>query len=70
MLVDGLRLLVPRSHVFEGLAPEVESSFDAHAHLSAPARTSPTGCFPNSTNPEIDVAGGFAPIEAYAWHAA
>ena len=29
MPVDGLRLLVPRSHVFEGLAPEVAAAFEA-----------------------------------------
>ena len=70
MPVDGLRLLVPRSHVFEGLAPEVAASFErACAALSrAGARITDRALAEIDEIPTINAAGGFAPIEAYAWH--
>jgi aspartyl-tRNA(Asn)/glutamyl-tRNA(Gln) amidotransferase subunit A len=70
MPVDGLRLLVPRSHVFEGLAPAVASSFErACAALSrAGARLTDRALPELDEIPTINAAGGYAPIEAYAWH--
>jgi aspartyl-tRNA(Asn)/glutamyl-tRNA(Gln) amidotransferase subunit A len=70
MPVDGLRLLVPRSHVFDRLAPEVEAAFEAAC--SALSRTGARIIdrpLPEIDEiPKINAAGGFAPIEAYAWH--
>ncbi len=70
MPVDGLRLLVPRSHVFEGLAPEVAAAFEAAcSSLSrAGARLIDRPLPELDEIPKINAAGGFAPIEAYAWH--
>ena len=50
MPVDGLRLLVPSSHVFDGLAPEVAAAFEAAclALSRAGARITDAPC-PNST---------------------
>ena len=68
--VDGLRLLVPRSHVFDGLAPEVAAAFaEACSALSrAGARIIDRPLPEIDEIPGINAAGGFAPIEAYAWH--
>jgi len=70
MPVDGMRLLVPRSHVFEGLAPEVAAAFDAacSALSRAGARITDRPLPEIDEIPKINAAGGFAPIEAYAWH--
>ena len=70
MPVDGLRLLVPRSHVFEGLAPEVAAAFEAacSALSRAGARITDRALPELDEIPKINAAGGFAPIEAYAWH--
>jgi aspartyl-tRNA(Asn)/glutamyl-tRNA(Gln) amidotransferase subunit A len=70
MPVDGLRLLVPRSHVFEGLAPEVAASFASTCSLlsRAGARITDRAVPEIDEIPVINAAGGFAPIEAYAWH--
>jgi aspartyl-tRNA(Asn)/glutamyl-tRNA(Gln) amidotransferase subunit A len=70
MPVQGLRLLVPRSHVFDGLAPEVAAAFEAAcAALSrAGARIIDRALPELDEIPKINMAGGFAPIEAYAWH--
>jgi aspartyl-tRNA(Asn)/glutamyl-tRNA(Gln) amidotransferase subunit A len=70
MPVDGLRLLVPRSHVFDGLAPEVAAAFDAtcSALSRAGARITDRPLPEIDEIPNINAAGGFAPIEAYAWH--
>jgi aspartyl-tRNA(Asn)/glutamyl-tRNA(Gln) amidotransferase subunit A len=69
-LVDGMRLLVPRSHVFDGVAPEVAAAFEAAcASLSrAGARLIDRALPELDEIPTINAAGGFAPIEAYAWH--
>jgi aspartyl-tRNA(Asn)/glutamyl-tRNA(Gln) amidotransferase subunit A len=68
--VDGLRLGVPQSFVLGGLAPEVASAFaDACAALSrAGARIVDLMLEELNEIPAINAAGGFAPIEAYAWH--
>ena len=68
--VDGLRLLVPRSHVFEGLGSEVAAAFDAacSALSRAGARITDRALPEIDEIPKINAAGGFAPIEAYAWH--
>jgi aspartyl-tRNA(Asn)/glutamyl-tRNA(Gln) amidotransferase subunit A len=70
MPVEGLRLLVPRSHVFEGLAPEVAAAFEAACSaLSRTGARITDRAFPEFDEiPTINAAGGFAPIEAYAWH--
>jgi aspartyl-tRNA(Asn)/glutamyl-tRNA(Gln) amidotransferase subunit A len=68
--VEGLRLGVPQGFVLEGLAPEVASAFaDACASLSrAGARIVDLALAELNEIPAINAAGGFAPIEAYAWH--
>ncbi|MGE3784343.1 MAG: amidase family protein, partial [Alphaproteobacteria bacterium] len=67
---DGLRLLVPRSHVFDGLAPEVAAAFEAacSALSHAGARITDRPLPEIDEIPKINMAGGYAPIEAYAWH--
>jgi aspartyl-tRNA(Asn)/glutamyl-tRNA(Gln) amidotransferase subunit A len=68
--VEGLRLGVPQGFVLEGLAPEVASAFaDACAGLSrAGARVTDLPLAELNEIPAINGSGGFAPIEAYAWH--
>jgi aspartyl-tRNA(Asn)/glutamyl-tRNA(Gln) amidotransferase subunit A len=68
--VDGLRLLVPKSHLFEDLVPEVAASFEAAcAALSRAGAKIVERPVPEIDEiPRINAAGGFAPIEAYAWH--
>jgi aspartyl-tRNA(Asn)/glutamyl-tRNA(Gln) amidotransferase subunit A len=68
--VDGLRLLVPKSHLFEDLMPEVAASFEAAcAALSRAGAKIVERPLPEIDEiPRINAAGGFAPIEAYAWH--
>jgi aspartyl-tRNA(Asn)/glutamyl-tRNA(Gln) amidotransferase subunit A len=68
--VAGLRLAVPRCHVFDGIAPEVASAFEAAcAALSrAGARVADVTIGEIDEIPGINAAGGFAPVEAYAWH--
>jgi aspartyl-tRNA(Asn)/glutamyl-tRNA(Gln) amidotransferase subunit A len=68
--VAGLRLAVPRCHVFDGIAPEVASAFEAAcAALSrAGARVVDVTIAEFDEIPKINAAGGYAPIEAYAWH--
>jgi aspartyl-tRNA(Asn)/glutamyl-tRNA(Gln) amidotransferase subunit A len=70
LAVAGLRLLVPRSYLFEELAPEVERAFaEACAALSrAGARLVDRSLAELDEIPGINAAGGFAPIEAFAWH--
>src|SRR6202045_3073675 len=67
---EGLRLGVPQSHVLDGLAAEVASAFaDACSMLSrAGARIVDLPLGDLSEMPTINLNGGFAPIEAYAWH--
>ena len=68
--VAGLRLGVLQGFVLEGLAPEVASAFgDACARLSRAGAT--VADLPLAEIEEIlaiNASGGFAPIEAYAWH--
>jgi aspartyl-tRNA(Asn)/glutamyl-tRNA(Gln) amidotransferase subunit A len=68
--VAGLRLAVPRCHVFDGIAPEVASAFEAAcaALTRAGARVADVTIAEFDEIPQINAAGGFAPIEAYAWH--
>ncbi len=70
MAVAGLRLGVLQGFVLEGLAPEVASAFsDACAGLSrAGARVVDLPLAELNEIPAINASGGFAPIEAYAWH--
>ncbi len=70
MPVEGLRLGVLQGFVLEGLAPEVASAFaDSCAALSrAGARVADLALAELNEIPAINASGGFAPIEAYAWH--
>ena len=66
----GLRLGVLQGFVLDGLAPEVASAFaDACTALSrAGARVADLPLAELNELPAINAGGGFAPIEAYAWH--
>jgi aspartyl-tRNA(Asn)/glutamyl-tRNA(Gln) amidotransferase subunit A len=68
--VAGMRLGVPQTYVLDDLAPEVARAFtDACAMLSrAGARVTDMPLSEFGELPAINAAGGFAPIEAYAWH--
>jgi aspartyl-tRNA(Asn)/glutamyl-tRNA(Gln) amidotransferase subunit A len=70
MPVEGLRLGMLQGFVLEGLAPEVASAFAAScAALSrAGARVADLPLAELNEIPAINASGGFAPIEAYAWH--
>jgi aspartyl-tRNA(Asn)/glutamyl-tRNA(Gln) amidotransferase subunit A len=70
MPIEGMRLGVPQGFVLEALAPEVASAFaDACAGLSrAGARVADLALAELNEIPAINASGGFAPIEAYAWH--
>ena len=67
---EGLRLGVPQSYVLDGLAPEVANGFaDACTMLSrAGARIVDLPLAELNDMPTINASGGFARIEAYAWH--
>jgi aspartyl-tRNA(Asn)/glutamyl-tRNA(Gln) amidotransferase subunit A len=68
--VAGMRLGVPQTYVLDGLAPEVASAFaDACTRLSrAGAQIADLPLAELGEMPAINAGGGFAPIEAYAWH--
>jgi aspartyl-tRNA(Asn)/glutamyl-tRNA(Gln) amidotransferase subunit A len=68
--VAGMRLCVPQSYVLDDLGPEVASAFaEACRMLSgAGARVTDVPLAELGELPAINAAGGFAPIEAYAWH--
>ncbi len=68
--VEAMRLAVPQSYVLDGLAPEVANAFaTACTALSrAGARVVDIPLTELAELPAINAAGGFAPIEAYAWH--
>ena len=68
--VAGLRLGVPQSYVLDGLAPEVASAFAAACTVlsRAGARLVDLPLAELNELPAINAGGGFAPIEAYAWH--
>ena len=70
MTVGGMRLAVPQSFVLEGCAPEVMDAFaDACTALSlAGARLTDAPFAEFNEYTGINAAGGFAPIEAWAWH--
>jgi aspartyl-tRNA(Asn)/glutamyl-tRNA(Gln) amidotransferase subunit A len=68
--VAVMRLGVPQSYVLDGLAPEVGRAFaDACTRLSrVGARIADLPLAELNELPAINAGGGFAPIEAYAWH--
>jgi aspartyl-tRNA(Asn)/glutamyl-tRNA(Gln) amidotransferase subunit A len=65
-----MRLAVPQSYVLDGLAPEVANAFAAAciALSRAGARVVDIPLIELAELPAINASGGFAPIEAYAWH--
>jgi aspartyl-tRNA(Asn)/glutamyl-tRNA(Gln) amidotransferase subunit A len=68
--VLGLRLAVVQGYLVEGLAPAVASAFAAActALSRAGARVADLPLAELEEIRAINAAGGFAPIEAYAWH--
>jgi aspartyl-tRNA(Asn)/glutamyl-tRNA(Gln) amidotransferase subunit A len=68
--VEALRLAVPQSLVLDDLAPEVAAAFaDACTRLSrAGARLVDLPLSEFGEYRVINAKGGFAPIEAFAWH--
>ena len=68
--VAGLRLGVAQCYLLEGLAPEVAEAFAAacSALSRAGARVVDLLLPEFDEIPAINASGGFAPIEAYAWH--
>jgi aspartyl-tRNA(Asn)/glutamyl-tRNA(Gln) amidotransferase subunit A len=68
--VEALRLGVPQCYVLDDLAAEVTTAFaDACRMLSrAGARIIDLPLSELNEFPAINASGGFAPIEAYAWH--
>src|SRR6267378_1139955 len=68
--VEAMRLAVPQSYVLDGLAPEVANAFAAActALSRAGARVVDIPLTELAELPAINASGGFAPIEAYAWH--
>ena len=70
MPVDGLRLAGTALACVRGTRARGRGAFERPARrCRVPARASPTGRSRESTRfPTINAAGGFAPIEAYAWH--
>ena len=70
MPVGGLRLGVPQTYVLDNLSDAVASAFSAAcAALSrAGAQLRDLPLTELAELPRINAGGGFAPIEAYAWH--
>src|SRR5947207_15210885 len=68
--VEAMRLAVPQSFVLDGIAPEVANAFAAActALSRAGARVTDIPLAELAELPAINASGGFAPIEAYAWH--
>ena len=68
--VEALRLGVPQTYVLDGLEAEVATAFaNACTMLSrAGARIVDLPLSELAELPSINASGGFAPIEAYAWH--
>src|SRR3954451_5206728 len=68
--VEAMRLGVPQSYVLDGLAPEVANAFAAvcTALSRAGARVIDLPLTELAELPAVNASGGFAPIEAYAWH--
>jgi aspartyl-tRNA(Asn)/glutamyl-tRNA(Gln) amidotransferase subunit A len=67
---EAMRLAVPQSFVFDDLTPDVASAFAAActALSRAGARVVDLKLPEFDKVPAANAAGGFAPIEAYAWH--
>jgi len=70
MPIEAMRLAVPQSYVLEGLGPDVADAFDAacRALSRAGARVTDIPLKELAEVATINAGGGFAPIEAYAWH--
>jgi aspartyl-tRNA(Asn)/glutamyl-tRNA(Gln) amidotransferase subunit A len=70
MPIQAMRLGVPQSYVLDGLTPEVANAFAAacSALSRAGARIVDIPLAELAELPAINAEGGFAPIEAYAWH--
>lgn len=68
--VEALRLGVPQTHVLDGLEAEVATAFvNACTVLSrAGARIADLALSELAELPAVNASGGFAAIEAYAWH--
>jgi aspartyl-tRNA(Asn)/glutamyl-tRNA(Gln) amidotransferase subunit A len=68
--VEALRFAVPQTHVLDGLEAEVANAFaNACTMLSrAGARIADLPLSELAELSAINSGGGFAPIEAYAWH--
>src|SRR5204862_5023678 len=68
--VEAMRLGVPQSFVLDGLSPEVANAFAAActALSRAGARVIDIPLAELAELPAVNASGGFAPIEAYAWH--
>jgi aspartyl-tRNA(Asn)/glutamyl-tRNA(Gln) amidotransferase subunit A len=68
--IETLRLGVPQTYVLDALEAEVATSFaNACTMLScAGARIADLPLTELAELPAINASGGFAPIEAYAWH--
>ena len=68
--VEALRLVVPQTYVLDGLEAAVTTAFaNACTTLSrAGARIADLPFSELAELPTINASGGFAPIEAYAWH--
>ena len=68
--VEAMRLAVPQSFVLDGIAPEVANAFAAActALSRAGARVTDIPLAELAELLAINASGGFAPIEAYAWH--
>jgi aspartyl-tRNA(Asn)/glutamyl-tRNA(Gln) amidotransferase subunit A len=68
--VESLRLGVPQTYVLDGLEAEVASAFANGCTIlsRAGARIVDLPLSELAELPAINASGGFAPIEAYAWH--
>jgi aspartyl-tRNA(Asn)/glutamyl-tRNA(Gln) amidotransferase subunit A len=68
--IEAMRLAVPQSFVLDGLSPEVANAFEAacRALARSGARVVDIPLKELAELPGINAGGGFAPIEAYAWH--
>ena len=68
--IEAMRLAVPQSFVLDGLSPEVANAFEAacNALARSGARIVDIPLKELAELPGINAGGGFAPIEAYAWH--
>jgi aspartyl-tRNA(Asn)/glutamyl-tRNA(Gln) amidotransferase subunit A len=67
---EALRLGAPQSYVLDGLEAEVATAFASACRMlsGAGARITDLPLSELAELPAINAGGGFAPIEAYAWH--